>query len=158
MEAGDRVTDEVVTVARVIVRGHGQWAVLEAADHNGEPIRIVGTTLGFFAEPGRRIRVHGTWKQDAVYGLQLRVRQARPELQPAQPPPDVDALLRRIPHVGDKRAQMLVDSYGANAVLNAIDADPRHAFLRVARLPYRHAADASRWWRQQRRHPSARDS
>jgi hypothetical protein len=157
MEAGDRVTDEVVTVARVIVRGHGQWAVLETADLNGEPIRIVGTTLGLFAEPGRRIRAHGTWKQDPVYGLQLHVRQARPELQPAQPPPDVDVLLRRIPHVGDKRAQMLVDGYGANAVLNAIDADPRRAFLRVARLPYRQAADASRWWRQQRRHPSARD-
>jgi hypothetical protein len=84
-------------------------------------------------------------------------RQARPELQHAEPAPDVDALLRRIPHVGDKRAQMLVDGYGSNAVLNAIDADPRRAFLRVARLPYRHAADASRWRRQQRRHPSAPD-
>jgi hypothetical protein len=32
-----------------------------------------------------------------------------------------------------------------------------HAFLKVAGLPSRHAADATRWWRQQRLHPSARD-
>lgn len=82
---------------------------------------------------------------------------ATPELQVARPRPDVGALLRRIPHVGDKRAQMLVDGYGSDAVLNAIDANPRRAFLKVAGLPSRHAADAIRWWRQQRLHPTARD-
>lgn len=157
MEAGDRVIDEVVTVARVIICGHGQWAVLGAADANGESFTMVGTTLGRFAEPGRQLRVRGTWKQDRVYGLQLRVNLAEPEIQLARADPDVSVLLRRIPHVGDKRAHVLVDRYGADRVLNAIDSNPRHAFVRVARLPSHHAADAIRWWRQQRMHVAARE-
>ena len=156
MNAGQRVVDEVVTVVSVVIRGHGLWAVLNAADANGEAVKLVGTMLGRSAEPGRRLRVWGTWRQDRVHGLQLHVQRAVPEIRPAPVDRRVSAVLRRVPHVGDKRAQLLVDHYGADDVLNAIDASPRQAFLRIAGLPNRHAADATRWWRQQRMHPAAR--
>ena len=75
----------------------------------------------------------------------------------AQAPPEIHAILRRVPHVGDKRAHLLIDRYGIDAVLNSIDANPRQAFIRVASLTYRHASDAVRWWRQQRMHATARN-
>lgn len=154
MNAGERVTDEVMTVVSVVIRGHRLWAVLNAADANGEAVKLVGTTLRRFAETGRRLRVWGRWRQDRVHGLQLHVQRAVPEIRAAPVDRQVTVVLHRVPDVGDKRAQLLVDHYGADDVLNAIDANPRQAFLRIAGLPNRHAADAARWWRQQRMHPA----
>ena len=153
----DAVFDDVVTVVREISRGQGQWAVLGVADANGELMKVVGTSLGRFGEPGRQIRVQGRWKDHPVHGRQLHAHRASPELACAVAPPDIHALLRRVPHIGDKRAQLLIDRYGVDAVLNSVDANPRQAFIRVAGLPHQHASDAARWWREQRTHPAARN-
>lgn len=146
----DRLFDDVVTVVRPITRGHEQWAVLEAADANGELIRMVGTTLARYAEPGLLLRVRGRWKEHPTYGWQVHARTVAPALRPPEAEPSEHALLCRIPHIGAKRAQLLIDYYGAGAIVKQVDANPRQAFLRVAGLPQRHATEAMRWWKEQR--------
>ena len=75
----------------------------------------------------------GTWVDDSRYGKQVKVSEARP-----LPPTDVESVttyLRRIKHVGGKRAAKLIERYGAAQVLDAIDDDPHAAFARGGDAP-----------------------
>src|SRR5205085_5874343 len=93
------------------------WAVVEALDEDGDLIVLVGPLVHL--EERERVRVIGTWVDDSRYGLQVKVSEARP-----LPPSDVETLvtyLRRVKHVGTKRAARLVEQHGVDALLDVID-------------------------------------
>jgi exodeoxyribonuclease V alpha subunit len=100
------------------------WAVVEAALDDGTPIVLVGPLIHL--EERERAHVVGAWVQDSRYGPQIKVSEARPLA-----PTDALALvayLRRVKHVGAKRATWLIDRYGVTSVLDEIDANPELAF------------------------------
>ena len=96
------------------------WAVIEAAGDDGESVVRVGPLTHL--EERERAHIVGQWVDDSRYGMQVKVSQARP-----LPPTDIESVtiyLRRVKHVGAKRAAKLIDRYGAAEVLDAIDSDP----------------------------------
>ncbi len=117
------------------------WAVLDAAGADGTPVALVGPLVHL--EERERVRVVGTWVDDSRYGRQVKVTEAQP-----LPPDDPDALigyLRRVKHVGAKRAGDLVTRFGAGDVLDAIDRDPPGAFGEAG-LRGRRAEEAADSW------------
>src|SRR6516165_3501341 len=119
------------------------WAVLDAADADGDPIVLVGPLIHL--EERERAHIVGTWVDDSRYGLQVKVTEARP-----LPPADAEAIavyLMRVKHVGAKRAATLLGRYGAAGVFDAIDRDPRGAFAAVGLRGSRAAESAASWQR-----------
>jgi exodeoxyribonuclease V alpha subunit len=117
------------------------WAVIDAAAADGSRVALVGPL--HHLEERERVRVIGTWVHDSRYGAQVKVSQARP-----LPPDDPDALvgyLKRVTHVGAKRAGNLVARFGPATVLDAIDRDPTGAFA-SAGLRGRRAEEAAASW------------
>ena len=142
--------DEVVeTHHAVAVSEASDWAVLDTVDSNGELVKVVGPGLRRFADRGRLFRVVGRWDDHPTYGPQVKVTRAKVHLD--VPATEVVDMLERVPHVGRKRAQLLVDRFGPDAVLDQIDAAPARVFSRVAGLGFAQATAASKWWRQRRR-------
>jgi exodeoxyribonuclease V alpha subunit len=131
--------------AEVVVRGRrfasedSGFAVLDC-DSGGQHVVLVGPLVHL--EPRDRVAVSGTWVADRRYGPQVKVREAHP-----LPPSDEDALLaylRKVRHVGPRRAAALYEAHGAD-VLAAIDRDPRAVFARAGLSPAR-AGEAARSW------------
>jgi exodeoxyribonuclease V alpha subunit len=121
------------------------WAVLDAAAADGQPVALVGPLVHL--EQGERAHVVGSWVNDSRYGAQVKVAEARP-LAPENPEAVV-AYLRRIKHVGVRRAAELMDRFGTGAVLDEIDRDPTAAFEAVG-LRRTRAEDAARSWQELR--------
>ena len=120
------------------------FAVLDA-DSGGEPVVLVGPLVHL--EERERARVVGEWVQDRRYGRQVKVAEAHP-----LPPSDeatLIAYLRRVRHVGRRRAQALVDRFGPGGVLDAIDGDAGAAFA-TAGLSGVRAAEAAHSWHELR--------
>jgi exodeoxyribonuclease V alpha subunit len=120
------------------------FAVLDA-DAGGEAVVLVGPLIHL--EERERARVIGQVVYDSRYGEQVKVSQAHP-----LPPSDAEALgsyLRRVKHVGRKRAESLIVRYGADSVLDTIDRDPAGAF-RAAGLSGRRAREAADSWNKLR--------
>ena len=134
--------DAEVTVRRTrYASSETGWAVLDADDDAGEPVVLVGPLIHL--EERESAHIVGTWVDDRRYGLQIKVTEARP-----LPPTDVEtviAYLRRVKHVGAKRAGALVERYGLAHVLDAIDHDPEGAFAAVG-LRHRRAEEAAASW------------
>jgi exodeoxyribonuclease V alpha subunit len=136
--------DAEVTVRRTrYVSEATGWAVVDAdaGAQDGGSVVLVGPLVHL--EPRERVRVVGTWVDDSRYGRQVKVTEARP-----LPPSDADATgayLRRIKHVGSKRATTLIERYGAEGVLDAIDRDPQAAFAAVGLGPGRAGEAAASW-------------
>ncbi len=84
------------------------WAVLDAAAGDGTPIALVGPLVHL--EPGERARVLGEWVTDSRFGRQVKVAQASP-LTPDDPDAVV-AYLKRVKHIGSRRAEQLVERFG----------------------------------------------
>jgi exodeoxyribonuclease V alpha subunit len=131
--------------AEVVVRGRrfaseeSGFAVLDC-EAAGEHVVLVGPLVHL--EPRDRAAVSGDWVTDRRYGPQVKVREAHPVA-----PSDEDALLaylRRVRHVGPRRAAALHASYGSD-VLAAIDRDPAGCFARAGLSPSR-AGEAARSW------------
>ncbi len=117
------------------------WAVVDAADADGDEVVLVGQLTHL--EARERARVIGIWVDDGRYGPQVKVSEAVP-----LPPADADtviAYLRRVKHVGPQRAADLVTRYGVADVLEAIDRDPSAAF-RSAGLRGTRAQEAGGSW------------
>jgi len=117
------------------------WAVVDAVDEDGDAIVLVGPLVHL--EERERARVIGTWVDDSRYGLQVKVSEARP-----LPPADLETLviyLRRIKHIGTRRAVTLIDRYGTDGVLDAIDRDPEGVFAEVGLRRGRAQAAAASW-------------
>ncbi len=113
--------DSEVTVRRIrFASDETGWAVLDAHTPEGEAVVLVGALAHL--EERERVAVRGTWVQDSRYGRQVKVAQAL-----ALPPTDeiaVLAYLRRVPGIGTRRAQRLIERYGAAETIAAIDRDP----------------------------------
>jgi exodeoxyribonuclease V alpha subunit len=130
---------EVVVRSRRFASEESGFAVLDC-DHEGEHVVLVGPLVHL--EPRERAAVAGAWVLDPRYGPQVKVAEAHP-----LPPAGEDALvayLRRVRHVGPRRAQALYAAHGAG-VLDAIDADPHAALARAGLSPAR-AGEAARSW------------
>lgn len=136
---GETFAGDVVVEGRRFANEDSGFAVLDG-EWNGERVVLVGPLVHL--EQGERAAVAGTWVIDSRYGPQVRVREAHPVV----PTDDaaVLAYLRRVRHVGPRRAAALQQAFGAE-VLNAIDDDPRGAFARGGLSPQR-AAEAARSW------------
>jgi exodeoxyribonuclease V alpha subunit len=134
--------DDEVTV-RYIRYANEQtgWAVLDAAGRDGSPVALVGPLVHL--EEGERVRVVGDWVNDSRYGRQVKVSEARP--LPPEDPAALTGYLRRIRHVGARRAEELVARFGAEHVLDIIDADPEHAFGQIGLGAVRAAEAAESW-------------
>ncbi|MGI8713442.1 MAG: SF1B family DNA helicase RecD2 [Solirubrobacteraceae bacterium] len=138
--------DAPVTVRHVrFANEQSGWAVLEAAGADGQPVALVGPLVHL--EQGERAHIVGTWVNDSRYGAQVKVEQARP-LAPEDPATLV-VYLRRIKHVGARRAADLVAQFGAAGVLDGIDRDPAAAFAQVG-LRHTRAEEAARSWQELR--------
>jgi exodeoxyribonuclease V alpha subunit len=138
--------DDEVTVRYVrYANEQTGWAVLDAAGPDGTPVALVGPLVHL--EEGERARIVGDWVNDSRYGRQIKVSEARP-----LPPQDLAALtgyLRRIKHVGARRAEDLVARFGPEQVLDVIDSDPEHAFAQVG-LRAARAQEAAESWQKLR--------
>ncbi len=135
---------EVTIRRRRFANEENGFAVLDA-DHDGRPVVLVGPLVHL--EERERARVLGSWVRDSRYGEQVKVTEAHP-LAPDDEATLV-AYLQRVRHIGRKRAQALVARHGADRVLDAIDADPTHAF-RAAGLSDARAQEAARAWHELR--------
>jgi len=121
------------------------WAVLDATGEDGDELVLVGP-LGHL-EAGERARVAGQWVDDVRYGPQIKVTEATP-LAPIDAE-SVALYLRRVKQIGAARATKLIDHFGADRVLDAIDADAPAAFA-VAGLSRRAVQTASDSWERLR--------
>ena len=138
--------DDEVTVRYVrYANEQTGWAVLDAAGRDGSPVALVGPLVHL--EQGERVRVVGDWVNDSRYGRQVKVSEARP--LPPQDPAALTGYLRRIKHVGARRAEQLVARFGPEQVLDVIDSDPEHAFAQVG-VPGRSLQAAAESWQQLR--------
>ena len=117
------------------------WAVLDAAAGDGTPIALVGPLVHL--EPGERARILGEWVTDSRFGRQVKVTQASP-LTPDDPDAVV-AYLKRVKHIGSRRAEQLVERYGFEDLFEVIDADPAAAFAAVGLRAGRARAAAESW-------------
>ncbi|MGZ4178329.1 MAG: AAA family ATPase, partial [Solirubrobacteraceae bacterium] len=138
--------DDEVTVRHVrYANEQTGWAVLEATGPDGAPVALVGPLVHL--EEGERARIVGDWVTDSRYGRQVKVSEARP-----LPPQDLATLsgyLRRIKHVGARRAEELVTRFGPEQVLDVIDSDPGHAFGQIG-LRATRAQEAAESWQKLR--------
>jgi exodeoxyribonuclease V alpha subunit len=134
--------DGAVTVRHVrFANQETGWAVLDAAAGDGTPIALVGPLVHL--EPGERARVLGEWVTDSRFGRQVKVTQASP-LTPDDPDAVV-AYLKRVKHIGSRRAEQLVERFGFEDLFERIDADPAAAFAAVGLRTGRARAAAESW-------------
>jgi exodeoxyribonuclease V alpha subunit len=134
--------DGAVTVRHVrFANSETGWAVLDAAAGDGTPIALVGPLVHL--EPGERARVRGEWVTDSRFGRQVKVAQASP-LTPDDPDAVV-AYLKRVKHIGSRRAEQLVERFGFEDLFELIDADPAAAFAAVGLRAGRARAAADSW-------------
>ena len=138
----DESFDGVVTVRFIRYSNDATgWAVLDAAGADGAPVVLVGPLVHL--EQGERAHVVGTWVDDSRYGPQVKALEARP--LPSDDPEVLIGYLRRVKHVGAKRARRLVDEHGAQHVLDAVDDDPRLAIQRAGLRGHRLEEAVESW-------------
>jgi exodeoxyribonuclease V alpha subunit len=138
--------DDQVTVRHVrYANEQSGWAVLDAATADGATVALVGPLVHL--EQGEQARIVGAWVNDSRYGPQVKVSQAHP--LPPSDPQLLAGYLRRVRHVGAKRAADLVAHFGPAQVLDVIDRDPVAAFAEVG-LRRARAQEAADSWQQLR--------
>jgi exodeoxyribonuclease V alpha subunit len=139
--------DAEVTVRRTrFAKEDTGWAVIDAVEDDGTPLVLVGPLVHL--EERERAHVVGTWVDDVRYGPQVKVTEARP-----LPPSDAESLktlLVRVKHVGPKRAERLIERYGVDGVLDAIDRDPAAAFAGAGLRSGTRAEEAAASWEKLR--------
>lgn len=136
---GQPFAGEVVVKGQRFANEENGFAVLDG-EWDGERIVLVGPLVHL--EPGEQATVAGHWVVDPRYGPQVRVREAHPLV-----PTDDDAVLaymRRVRHVGPRRAATLMQLFGPE-LLNEIDRNPHDAFMRAG-LATRKAREAASSW------------
>ena len=136
---GTPFQDEVLIRRRRWASDETGFAVIDA-DRAGDEVVLVGTIAHL--EERERVRIDGLWQEDRRYGLQVKVATAEP-LAPAGEAALL-AYLKRVKHVGGRRAERLLDLYG-EAVLEVIDRDPRAAFRRLGLGPGRITEAVKSW-------------
>jgi len=139
MPAGAPFEGEVVIRRLRWTSADGGFAVIDA-EADGDELVLVGPLAHL--EARERVRIQGAWQEDRRYGPQVKVALAEPVAPSGRPA--LIAYLRRVRHVGARRAEQLVDRYGDGA-LAAIDADPR-GVLRSLGLNPKRAGEAVASW------------
>jgi exodeoxyribonuclease V alpha subunit len=135
--------DQPVTIRHVrFANQQSGWAVIDAAAADGTPVALVGPLVHL--EEGERARIIGDWVTDSRYGRQVKVSEAQP-LAPDDPE-TLAGYLRRVKHVGARRADALLERFGAAEVLDIVDADPEAALAQVG-LRGDRAREAAASWR-----------
>ncbi len=136
-----------VEVLGVIFRAEDDgYAVLEVRESgSGEGFALVGP-VAHLGE-GDRAEVSGEWQTHARYGRQLRAQGALP-LDPTDREGQV-AYLTSLRHIGQKRAERLVDEHG-EGVLAAIAANPQAVFASLRGVSADQAAAATESWHASR--------
>ena len=124
----------------------GDFAVLDAVSDDGEDVVVVGP-LGHVHE-GESIEVGGGWKRHPRHGWQFQATRAR--VQEPVGKHAVRAYLESIKHIGPLAAIRLVDRFGADEVLDAIDRDPEGILRTVPGIGKRRLGAAVASWRDQR--------
>jgi exodeoxyribonuclease V alpha subunit len=130
---------EVEVRRRRFVNPESGFAVLDCSAGD-ERVVLVGPLSHL--EERECVQVTGVWVRDQRFGLQLRVSEAHP-----LPPSGAEAAvpyLRRVRHIGRRRARELVERFGDD-VIEAIDRDPAAAFAAVG-VRGRRADEALRSW------------
>src|SRR4051812_1527043 len=122
---GTPFEDEVLIRRRRWASDETGFAIIDA-DREGDEITLVGTIAHL--EERERVRISGQWQNDRRYGLQVKVATA----EPLAPTGEAALLvyLKRVRHVGGRRAERLLELYGED-VLEVIDRDPKAAFRRM---------------------------
>jgi exodeoxyribonuclease V alpha subunit len=136
---GAAFSGEVTVRFRRFVSEETGFAVLDC-DVDGDEVVLVGPLAHL--EERERAEILGTWQDDHRYGMQVRVTEARPLA-----PVDAEALvayLRRVRHIGVRRAVALVQAHGPG-VLDLIDRDAEGTFA-SAGLRGERAREAARSW------------
>jgi len=136
---GTPFTAEVLVHGQRFANEDNGFAVLDG-EADGQHVVLIGPLAHL--EARERAAVTGQWVHDPRYGAQVRVREAHP-LAPTDEAALV-AYLRRVRHVGPRRAAALYAAHGEHA-LSAIDADPQQAFKHAGLSPAR-AREAARSW------------
>lgn len=124
----------------------GAYAVLACrmTDERDE-LTLVGDVAHL--DSGDRVAVTGTWKTHPRHGRQLRA--SHTQLVPLSARKAARRILRRLPGVGPRLADALVDFHG-DTVLDALDADPVAALTAVKGIGATRAAAAAEAWRHVR--------
>jgi exodeoxyribonuclease V alpha subunit len=136
---GASFSGEVLVRSRRFVDADTGFAVLDCTSGD-DRLTLVGPIAHL--EEDERADVSGQWGRDPRYGPQVRVHSALP-----LPPSGRDAVLdylRRTKHIGERRAQRLLDLHGT-AVLEVVDRDPAEAFRELGLSPRRSAEAAATW-------------
>ena len=136
-----------VEVLGVIFRAEDDgYAVLEVREtESGEGFGLVGP-VAHLGE-GDRAEVSGEWQTHTRYGRQLRAQGALP-LDPADREGQI-AYLTTLRHIGQARAERLVDEHG-EVVLQKIAADPQRVFSSLRGVSVDQAAAATESWHASR--------
>ena len=124
----------------------GDFAVLDAVSGDGEEVVLVGP-MGHVHE-GESVVVTGGWRRHAKHGWQFQVSGVR--VQEPVGRHAVRAYLETIKHIGPLAAIRLVDRFGADEVLDAIDRDPERILGTVPGIGPRRIGAAVASWRDQR--------
>jgi exodeoxyribonuclease V alpha subunit len=124
----------------------GDFAVLDAVTDDGDDVVIVGPLA--HVRDGESIAVGGGWRRHARHGWQFQATRVR--LQEPVGERAVRAYLESVKHVGPLGAARLVQRFGADGVLDAIDRDPERILGSVPGIGPRRLAGAIASWRDQR--------
>ena len=124
----------------------GDFAVLDAVCGDGDDVVLVGP-LGHVHE-GESVAVSGGWRRHARHGWQFQVSRVR--VQEPVGKHAVRSYLETIKHIGPLAAIRLVERYGADEVLDAIDRDPERVLRTVPGIGPRRLGAAVASWRDQR--------
>ena len=124
----------------------GDFAVLDAVCSDGDDVVLVGP-LGHVHE-GESVAVTGGWRRHARHGWQFQVSHVR--VQEPVGKHAVRSYLETIKHIGPLAAIRLVERYGADEVLDAIDRDPERVLRTVPGIGPRRLGAAVASWRDQR--------
>ncbi len=136
-----------VEVLGVIFRAEDDgYAVLEVQEAGGgDGFALVGPVAHLSA--GERAEVSGEWQTHSRYGRQLRAQGALP-LDPTDREGQI-AYLTSLRHIGQARAEKLVDMHGEE-VLQVIAADPQRTFAALRGVSVDQAAAATQSWHESR--------
>lgn len=134
-------------IRHVIFRSEdASFAVLAAESPTEGGEVVLAGPIGHL-DAGQRVSVTATVEEHARYGPQLRVTEAL-ELDPGDRAGALE-YLKSIRHIGPSRAKQLLDTHG-DAIFEALDANPEHAFAALSGLSARKAREAAGSWQERR--------
>lgn len=136
---GTPFEDEIV-VRRIRFSSEESGFAVVDADRGSDELVLIGPLSHL--EEREHVKVVGVWHADKRYGPQVKVSIAE-----SVPPSGDEALLaylKRVRHVGIKRASNLLERYGER-VLEVIDEDPALAFRRAG-LSHPRSKEAAKSW------------